>query len=288
MIVDVSTCPFLKFQNGYVQRRTNCFVNSSVQALLSICSNEIHFNENNPVDNILQSMFKKEQGRSKDPIDLTALRKMVGFDDFQQHDVDEFIGNLLSHSGSDFRSLFQVQITSKAQCSACNFDKQTDTSVRSDTIIRLTVLNTVTEWKSIANLSNPTLRNCLNAQCAGVGATVTEFNQYSIPNSTKFLWLRIPLMDGVNRMSKRSIKGFSPSQVCLKFENFNSSLGTFKGVLKAVICHYGDNMDKGHYVVYRSFDNEWYLVDDQAICYRKTARLPQCMKDFSVLLIERI
>ena len=263
-------------------------MNSSVQALLSICSDKIHFDDNNPVDSMLQSLLKKEQEHSNDPVDLTGLRKIAGFDDFRQHDVDEFIGNVLSISSVNFRNLFYLQVTSKAQCIACNFDKQADTSIRSDTIVRLTLPNAVTDWKFIANLSHPIVRNCLNAQCTGSGATVTEFNQYNIPNTTKFLFLRIPLMNGMTRMSQRSIKGFSANLVSLKFQDFNGTLTTFKGVVKAVICHYGDSMDRGHYVVYRSLANEWYLVDDQAICYRKTARLPQCMKDFSVLLIERV
>ena len=286
-MVDISTCPFLRFQNGFPQRRTNCFANCCVQAVLSLKSSLIQFDESNAVDKFLQDLFKREAEKFQSSLDLTPLRKLLGFDDFRQHDVDEFFGKLLANCGSHLRKLFAVKSTSKAHCSACNFDKQADSSIREDFIIRLFAEDKIMEWKSLAELSGHRMRSCLNAQCSGVGKTVTEFDQYEILEGTQFVCLSIPLMDGTRRMIERSIKGFSPGKVTLKYENFKGKVCSFKGQLQSVICHYGDGMDRGHYIAYRPFESDWYLIDDQAICYRKTSRLPQCMKDFYVLILQR-
>ena len=236
---------------------------------------------------ILQ-LFTKQDQKSKESIDLTIFKNDFGFANNKMHDAEKCLVKFLSMTSEKVRQLFEFETKVDSICTICGSKVLSESDWKTETVLTLRPTDSCNLWKNLSDMTVPQKRECSNEHCKNNEFSVEENVQYRISNNLKYLFVKVNLVSDSNRMNNRVIKGFSSVQNSLKVLQENNQPFVIRTKLAAVISHTGVKMTEGHYVIYKFHDNDWYLIDDQNICCVKSSRLPNCMKDFYLLVLQRI
>ena len=288
MVVNTSEGPYLIFKNGFAQNRKNCFLNSVVQALLAVDAIRDKLSWSIPIEEELLTLFDKQEALYKEGIDLNGLKKLLGFCRNQMHDAEECLVQMMQRFSDKVKELFQFESKTECICRKCGSSVLTEKNWKSELILAIRPKDQVNMWSDLSNFTFGQQIQCSNVECNSDGCTVAEKSFYRVPSTLKYLLVKVNLIDDKNRMLNRVIKGFSSTVNSFRLLQENNRPMVLKTKLLAVICHNGTDMTSGHYVTYRLHEKNWYLIDDQNVCYKRNCRLPSCMKNFYILLFEKV
>ena len=252
-----------------------CYVNSILQCFIynpyfqKIIKN---YNTDNFLDKELKLIIEKSEKEEHTVYNLintiVYLNKHTQFVKFQQHDSHEFltyfldmlITNYKINDISPFMEIYYGKLETTIKCFSC---KNVNKVYEDFNSINLNFDNTDNLETSFCNYLNFEIHddpsNLYQCDCCK-NKTITErkINLYNLPKQL-IIVLKRYTDETINKLI------IYPYKLHIK-ESSTSNINEYQ--LVSLVDHYGDSFN-GHYRANVNLNNQWFIIDDQAIYYNK-------------------